>query len=102
MLDKNGHKDDQEKPDWTLLPIRGIVDIIRVLAFGENKYGRDQWRYVPDARRRYLAAAFRHLAAVVDGQWLDPESRLPHLAHAGCCILFLLWFGERRRSNLEC
>ena len=86
-------KYDQHKPDWTLLPMRGVIDIIRVLEFGAQKYARDQWRDVPDARRRYLAAAFRHLAAVADGKWVDDESQLPHLAHAGCCILFLLWFG---------
>jgi hypothetical protein len=30
-----------------------------------------------------------------DGAKADPESGLPHLAHAVCCVLFLLWFDER-------
>ena len=89
-----GQKHDQNKPDWTLLPMYSVIQIIRVLEFGAKKYEREAWKSVPDARRRYLAAAFRHLSAVVDGEWLDPESHRPHLAHAGCCILFLLWLGK--------
>lgn len=36
-----------------------------------------------------IAAAMRHLAAWRDGEQLDEESGLPHLAHALCCIVFL-------------
>ena len=74
--------------------MRGIINIIRVLDFGAKKYSRDGWQNVPDARRRYLAAALRHLAAIADGEWVNEESQLPHAAHIGCCVLFLLWFGK--------
>lgn len=89
-----GTKNDANKTDWTLLPMMPVISIIRVLEFGANKYGRENWKNVPSAKRRYQSAAMRHLSAVIDGQWLDDESGLPHLAHAGCCILFLLWFGD--------
>ncbi len=89
-----GEKHDADKLDWTLLPVRPVQSILQVLAFGAEKYQRDNWQHVTQPRRRYLSAAFRHLAAVQDGEWLDSESGLPHLAHAGCCILFLLWFGN--------
>lgn len=92
-MNEAGQKHDNDKPDWTLMPWRGLESVIRVLEFGADKYGRNNWKTVPDAKRRYLAAAYRHINAVSDGQWLDEESGLPHLAHAGCCILFLLWFG---------
>lgn len=94
MADNVGSKYDQDKPDWTLLPMGPIISIIKVLEFGKDKYGRDNWKSVPDARRRYQAAAFRHLSAMVDGEWLDSESSLPHAAHLGCCVLFLLWLGS--------
>lgn len=93
-----GSKHDSDKPDWTLLPMSSVIKVIRVLEFGAKKYSRDQWRYVPDARRRYQAAAMRHLAAVIDGEWLDSESHEPHLAHLGCCVLFLLWFGDEVKT----
>lgn len=83
-------KDDQGKLDWTLIPWRGLKPVVRVLEFGAAKYSRGGWRLVEDADRRYLAAAFRHLTAYADGERVDPESGLPHLAHAVCCLLFML------------
>ena len=66
-----------------------LEDVVRVLAFGANKYGRDNWRSVPDAVRRYRAAACRHYAAHCRGELSDQESGLPHIAHMLACILFL-------------
>lgn len=39
---------------------------------------------------RLIGAALRHLFAFARGEDRDPESGLSHLAHAGCCILFLI------------
>ena len=36
-------------------------------------------------------ACHRHLQAWWSGERLDKESGLPHLAHAVCCLLFLMW-----------
>lgn len=52
--------------------------------------GEDNWRKVPELRRRYYAAAMRHLVAWWGGERLDPESGLHHLAHALCCVAFVL------------
>ncbi len=92
---QTGIKDDSDKPDWTLLPVQPIIKVIRVLEFGARKYKRDQWKEVPDAKRRYLAAAFRHLSAISDGEYIDEDSGQPHAACAVCSLLFLLWFGNR-------
>lgn len=91
---KEGCKHDQDKLDWTLMPWKGLEQVVKVLAFGARKYARGNWKIVNDARRRYLAAAYRHMNEASDGSWLDSESGLPHLAHAACCLIFLLWFGE--------
>lgn len=85
-----GRKFDAGKPDYTLLPWASVEEIVKVLDFGAKKYARDNWRHVDNAENRYLAAAFRHMAAHAQGEEHDPETGLPHLAHAGCCILFLL------------
>lgn len=90
--EEKGVKFDGGKLDWTLLPFDSVKDILRVLEFGAKKYTRDNWQKVPDAKRRYTAAALRHVTAYAAGETLDPESGLPHLAHAGCCLLFLAWF----------
>jgi phage gp36-like protein len=96
-MQQAGNKDDSLKLDWTLLPVQPVKAVLEVLAFGAKKYGRNNWQRIEQSQQRYLAAAMRHLTAVIDGEWLDDESGKPHLAHAGCCILFLLWFGKESK-----
>ena len=87
-----GFKADSGKPEWNLLPLAEVEDVVRVLTVGARKYAPDNWQKVPQARARYFAAAMRHLVAWWRGERDDPETGLPHLAHAGCCVLFLAWF----------
>lgn len=91
-----GRKDDHGKTRWDLLPLQGIEQVARVSGYGAGKYGEDNWRAVSGWRRRYVAAAFRHLYAhctrggLAGGLPLDEESGLPHLAHAAISLLFVL------------
>lgn len=80
---------DHGKTRLDLLPTGPLRAIADVLAYGAIKYTEDGWKEVEP--RRYYAAALRHLFAWRDGERCDPESGLPHLAHAGCCVLFMLW-----------
>lgn len=90
MLATEGRKYDTGKPDYTLLPWDAVEEIVKVLDFGARKYARDNWKHVEGAETRYLAAALRHITAHARGEKDDPETGISHLAHAGCCILFLL------------
>lgn len=85
-----GIKYDQTKPRYTLLPWDAIASVVGVLEYGARKYAPGNWVHVEDGRTRYLDAAFRHLLAWHGGEDNDPESGHPHLAHAACCVLFLL------------
>ena len=87
---KAGRKFDVDKNRWDLLPWNAVAEIVKVLTFGARKYAPNNWRYVPEARDRYFSALHRHMQAWWDGEKFDPETGLPHLAHAGCCLLFLL------------
>lgn len=71
---------------------RPLNFVAQVLTFGANKYDRDSWQTVPNAKVRYEDALYRHLNAWAMGEHKDPETGLPHLAHAACNILFLLHF----------
>lgn len=77
-----------------LVPPRALLAVGRVLTFGARKYDADNWRKVPNARARYVDAALRHVLAFMMGERLDPESGEHHLAHAACCMLFVLDFEE--------
>ena len=85
-----GKKHDNNKPRFSLLPMQ-IWQVIDVLEFGAKKYGIDNWQNVDNAKERYFNACHRHLQAWWSGERLDSESGLPHLAHAVCCLLFLMW-----------
>lgn len=94
-MQEKGRKDDSTKPRWSLLPRNTITEVIKVLEFGAKKYQVDNWQHVPDARTRYYDAVMRHVEAWWLGEQNDPESKLPHLAHAACCLLFLMWFDRK-------
>lgn len=87
-----GDKFDDGKPQPRLLPPVPVMAIVGVLTFGAAKYSVDNWQEVPNAVDRYTDALLRHVFAWMGGERVDQESKLHHLAHAGCCVLFLLWF----------
>ena len=86
----DGIKYDSKKPKMNLLPPKAIVEVAKVLTFGAQKYGPENWKELEDLQNRYLAGALRHIFAHMDGEKLDPETGLSHMAHALCCLLFKL------------
>jgi len=89
---EEGRKDDDQKLRWDLLPTKAVEEVVKVLTFGAKKYGSHNWKKVAEPERRYYAAAFRHLVAWNQGEKKDSDTGLSPLAHAACCILFLLDF----------
>ena len=96
-----GTKYDGGKLRWSLLPLRAVEDVVKVLEFGARKYAPDNWMKVPDARERYWDAAMRHLIEWKAGDKRDGETGLSHLAHAICCLLFMLWFDQKEDTSNE-
>jgi hypothetical protein len=89
-------KDDNDKVKLAYLPFAQLETIARVLDHGAEKYGRDNWQ--KGDFTRYASACLRHVFARLKGEKNDPESGLPHLAHAACCILFMMWFDNNRKA----
>ena len=79
-------------------PSNGLSGHSTTCGVHEIVSGVDNWQLVPDATRRYTDALMRHVEAWREGERLDPESKLPHLAHAICCALFLIWFEEKGKK----
>ncbi len=90
-------KHDQDKLPMNLLSGEALMQTAAVLRFGAEKYAEHNWRS-GFLWSRPLAAAMRHLVAFNDGEDKDPESGLSHLAHAACCIMFLLEFEKTHRE----
>lgn len=85
-----GRKDDNGKLRYDLVPCTAYRQLVEVLTVGAAKYGDENWKSVDKAERRYYAACLRHLESHRAGELLDQEDGKPHLAHAMCCVLFLL------------
>lgn len=87
-------KHDDNKPPMDLLPPEFLVETARVFGYGADKYERHNWLKGMRWGRVY-AALQRHLVAWQSGEDTDEESGLPHLAHASCCLAFLLTYQAR-------
>lgn len=92
-MNEPGFKADAGKVRLELLPPEAVVWVGKALTYGAAKYAHlppDNWRRVAFGRGRYFGALLRHVFSALRGEHLDPESGLPHLAHAGACAMFLL------------
>ena len=96
-----GIKYDTGKVDMGLLfrevPY-ALEETSKALQMGSEKYGVGNWLKVEDGNSRYLSALVRHLTAYYQGEKLDKESGLSHLAHAATNALFLLDL-EKQHDN---
>ena len=60
------------------------------LLYGARLYGRSNWREAGVRASVYVSACQRHLAAWYEGEDFDPDSQLPHIAHALACLAILV------------
>ena len=93
-MSETGLKHDRGKLRYDLVPPAALKNVAEVLTFGASKYSDNNWKNVYPFESRYIAAAIRHIEAYRQGEILDDESGLPHLAHASTCLMFLLQGNE--------
>jgi hypothetical protein len=72
---------------------------VDVKARGKRAYQVGNWRFVPDAEARYIDAATRHLERHQEGEELDDESGLPHMAHYACDAVMALWHHLKNKGE---
>lgn len=87
----SGVKKDDGKNMLALLPFEALEQVGMVMTFGAQKYAAHNWRG-GFKWSRLISAALRHTFAFIKGEDKDPETGLSHIAHAICCLLFLLTF----------
>ena len=108
----SGARFNDGKVDYSLLPLATLEDEIKVWMAGAKKYSRHNWMKGM-SWSAVLASCMRHLAAWQAGEDNDPETGLPHIAHAMCNLRMLTlyaktyqegddrekrWVGEYRRG----
>lgn len=72
-----------------LVPAAASRDMALALAHGAAKYGKWNWRDAGIVLSTYIGALRRHVDALAEGEWINPDSGLPHIAHilAGAAIV---------------
>jgi len=94
---KTGGQKGKKRAQLSAVDPAAILRVAEVAGFGAEKYERLNfargyaWSLSYDALQR-------HLHAFWGGENNDPESGLPHLAHAAWHALALLTFSERGRG----
>lgn len=100
---KNDVKDGKIR--WELVPLDLIEWVAKVYTFGATKYKAYSWQHIGKTEdgtnefQRYKAALLRHLVAHEKGEFLDPESGLPHLAHVLWNAIAMLYFGLKENEG---
>lgn len=67
----------------TIMGAMGFLD-------GALKYGRTNYRAEGVRASIYYDAVMRHVMAWFEGEDIDPDSGLPHMAHALACLAILV------------
>ncbi len=86
-----GIKYDAGKPALDLIDPEFELAVGRVLSYGAQKYAIDNWKRGMSLGKA-LAGVKRHINAISRGDFNDPETGLPHAAHATCGLMFLDYF----------
>lgn len=96
-----GKKYDNGKVDLSILPFESLERVSRVMMFGEEKYGRDNWRHLEDPDKRLMKAMLRHISEIIKGNRYDNETGMEHIAHVACNALFLCSDYNNRSRDKE-
>lgn len=88
MTDKALKFDNDKVPLHLVDPLFNTATA-HVLDFGQRKYHAWNWARGTFEWSRLYRAAMGHLNAWYSGEEFDPETGLPHLWHANCCLMFL-------------
>jgi len=104
---KEFRKYNKGKLRYDLLPVEALEAVVDVLTYGAEKYtvagssGDSNWKNCPDIDNVYYAAALRHIMAWRKGETTDSESTRHHLAHAMCCLIFILQTDLEKIKNTK-
>jgi len=82
------------KPRYSLIDYASLESLVRVLEFGESKYGRDNWK-LGLSKESVLDSMIRHVAKLNDGEECDSESGVSHIGHIMANCIFLEYYKRK-------
>jgi hypothetical protein len=79
---------NEGKPKWSLISFKALEPLVRVIMYGVKKYEQDNWKLSTDPIVP-MDSLQRHLICLYEGEFLDKESKLPHIAHIMANAMFI-------------
>ena len=98
-VDGGGLRLNSGKLRVDLVPTSAVVALAQVLEVGAKKYADHNWARGMKWSNTY-ASLYRHLLKWLDGEDVDPESGLSHMAHVLCNAAFLVEY-EKTCPHLD-
>lgn len=97
MYSVPGKKYDNNKPSIGLIDPDFLTGLAKVLDFGAEKYGLNNWRNGIHVSR-IISACYRHLGEINKRHDVDSESNLPAVYHLASEVMFLAWMLENKKE----
>lgn len=92
LSNDGGNKfDGNGKLRTDLIPVEPLLALSAILTHGAKKYDDNNWKKGIKFSRVY-GALLRHLWAHWLGNYEDSDSGMPHIWHAFCNLLFLVYY----------
>lgn len=95
---KKAKRYDKGKTQWSLIDYNSLVSLAKVMEFGSNKYGVDNWKNGFE-RNKLIDCAMRHLISAINGEENDKESGLSHYGHTMANLMFLEYFRLKMKKK---
>ena len=76
------------KAQYSMIDLQALEQCANVLEFGAKKYTRNNWKKGFPITK-ILDSMLRHISALANGEFIDPESGLSHIGHIQCNAMFL-------------
>ena len=91
-------EDVEVREGLSLIPLQPLCWKAVLYSRGAKKYSPNGWKEVPSGKLRYIKAAYRHLIQHLKGEYLDRDSKVPHLASLSWNADAVLYYHE---NNLD-
>lgn len=88
-------KNDQGKAKISLVYPPFIIELAKALEHGDKKYGKGNWKQGLEPER-ILSALLRHALKISEGQYVDKDSGLSHMAHITANAMMLTYLHIER------
>lgn len=88
-----------DRLDMSLFPDAAVAYGALAMTEGHLKYGGFNYRVAGVQASVYIAALRRHVAKWYNGEEVDPDTKVPHLANALACLAIMIDAKECRKLN---